>query len=483
MRKKLAIGIRKVASAVGSTMGTGGSNAILEAIENPHHLVTNDGYSIANAVHLSDPVENMGKNILLEAINRANKASGDGSSTTCVLTEAMIQEGQKHLNRQSPMELKRALEACIPVIEKEIKEQTREITVDDVGMVASISAEDKEIGARIQEIYEQIGKDGIIHWDISKTAEDSYTIGKGLTIEGSGFFSHYMNDADESGADTGRVRVKNAKVLITKQKIVNAGEFNDLFQALFQKDIKDIVVFCDEIDPLVMPDLIKTRAVRGFRTILVKMPLLWKDQWYEDLALASGATVIDPVLGLNHKSAKLEHLGNFDNITVTKSEVFIDGIKDLSAHIAGLQLEDTDDSNLRASRLNTKTARYFVGAHSDSALSYRRLKVEDAISASWQALQGGVVIGGGLALAKVAETIDNKILRKALLAPYKQISKNMNRDYTEYDMLTEVVFDPAPVVLNAVKNAISVAATVLTATTVVTLPRQEVEMPNFAVQT
>lgn len=499
-REKLSIGIRKVAAAVGGTMGTSGSNAIIEAIQSPSHYVTNDGFSIANAVHLADPIENMGKNILLESINRANKASGDGSSTTCVLTSAIIEEGNKHLGEHSPMELKRSLEACIPLIEASIERQKREIGVESVGAVAAISAEDEEIGAKIQEIYQEIGKDGIIHWDISKLPEDSYTIGHGITIDGAGFASPYMCDATESGQSTNQIRLKNPKILVTKQKITSASDFESIGAALHAKDIKELIVFCDEVDPLVMPDLVMTRMQRGFRFVLVKMPVLWRDQWYEDLALASGATLIDPTAGLSLRTTTMEHLGTFDHITVTKDETFIDGIQDLAKHIEALETEGTDESKHRASRLNTKTARYFVGAHSDSALSYRRLKCEDAIAASYQALNGGIVAGGGVALLNASgamdiSTVGGQILRFALQAPIKQICANSgiepykpvdkmgvgedpekgfdSRTGNVVNMFEAHITDPANVVLNAAKNAISVAASILTTNTLVLLPREQ----------
>jgi len=289
------------------------------------------------------------------------------------------------------------------------------------------------------------------------------------------------------------VRVKNAKVLITKQKITNANDFGAIAQYLDSKDIKDLVVFADEVDPLVVPDIIKTRMVRGFRIIIVKMPVLWKDWWFEDLALATGATVADPALGLPLKMLKEEHLGTVGNIVVTKDDTFLDGIKDVSAHVLKLEEENTDDSKLRAARLNTKTARYFVGAASDSALSYRRLKVEDAISAAYQALNGGIVAGGGSALACITlpSTVGGQILGIALKEPARRIAANaghpemqIGADYDGIrgfdtrtgafvDMFEAGITDPKNVVLNAAKNAISVAAAVITAPTIVTLPREE----------
>lgn len=508
VQKKLIAGIQKVATAVGGTMGTGGSNAIIEAIENPGHFVTNDGYTIANSIVLADPIEDMGRKILLESINRSNKASGDGSSTTCVLTAAVITEGMKRIAEAHPMAIKKSLEDCYPLIEASIKGQTRSLIVaGDIayGMleeVTTISSEDPEIGKRISEIYSKIGKSGIIHWDVSKTGADSYTIGSGITVEGASFFSPYMCDADDKGQNTNQIRLANPYILISKQKIASASDFNNIAAALNGKEIKDLVVFVDDIDPLTLPDIIKTRMVRGFRIAVVKMPTLWKDQWFEDLAAATGATIADPALGMPLKEMMLLHLGTCGNILITKDDTFLDGIKDMSSQIGGYEAEGSDDSKLRASRLNTKTARYYVGALSDSALSHRRLKVEDAISAAYHALNGGIVAGGGVALREcvgvMPDTVGGNILRVALQAPTRQIMDNAgyvgptgasigDTEITSFgidtrsgkivDMFEAGIVDPAVIVLNAAKNAISVAAAILTAKSVVTLPREE--MPQM----
>lgn len=501
---RLTSGIDKIARAVGGTMGTGGNNANIEAIESPGHLMTNDGETIISSIFLGDPIEQMGRNMLLEAIKRANKASGDGSSTTCVLTASTIKEGLNYKDVH-PMDIKRSLEECIPLIEKSLDEQTVQIVDEKQGLmdlvrleqVASISAEDPEIGKTIAEIYQQIGKDGIIHWDISKTVQDTYTIGSGIKVEGAGYFSPYMCDADDAGRNTGLIRLKNPHILITKQKITSGADFEYIASHLHTKGVRDIVVFCDEVEPLVMSDIVITRMQQGFRIILVKLPVLWKDWWFEDLAKVTGATIVDPTAGLPMKNLREEHLGHVGNIVISKDETDLDGIKDVTDHIKALEEDGTDDSKLRASRLNTHTARYFVGAQSDSALSYRRLKVEDAISAAWQALNGGIVAGGGAALRNAAEalpdTVGGKILKKSLLAPIKQIMANAGATDDDQksclieggvyayntktrevvDMLEVGITDPRNVVLNAAKNAISVAASVITAPTIITLPRAE----------
>src|SRR3989339_1372296 len=260
---KLYSGIKKIATAVGSTMGTAGGNVIIEAIETPGYLATNDGFSIANSIILADPTEDLGRRILLESINRANKQSGDGSSTTCVVTAAVLENGRSRIGSARPMEIKRSLEECLPLVIESINSQKIDVTVEDIHQVASISAEDVNIGNRIGEIYKEIGKKGIIHWDISKTAEDHHVIGSGITVEGAGYYSPYMCDASESGQSTNQVRIKNPKILITKQKISSAEELGGISGALFSQEVRDLVVFCDDIDPLTISDIIKTRAVRG----------------------------------------------------------------------------------------------------------------------------------------------------------------------------------------------------------------------------
>lgn len=491
-REGLMLGVKKVSQIVGKTMGTYGSNVLIQAFENPGQYPTNDGFSVANSLKLMNPLERMGQSILLESINRSNKKSGDGSSTTCVLTSAIIEEGMKNIDKFSPMEIKRSLEACVPIIEASIKSQTKQITPDEVVAVASISAEDEKIGLRIQEIFETIGKEGICYWDVSKTIDDHHTIGTGLTVMGAKYASPYMCDVDEkTGAFMNGIKWSKPKILLYRQKITNGLELNNIFFKLNQEGKKEIVVFCDEIEFPAINNIVETRIKQGFRAMVVKMPVLWNDEWWLDLAKASGATIIDPII----KEIKLEYLGDFEYITVTKEDTFIDGIKDLSEHIKELNQEESEASLLRASRLNTKTARYFVGGHSDGAIKYRILKVEDAIASASEALEAGVVIGGGMALFNASnqlpeESIGGIILKEALKSPFRWIVKNSGINKLEEEkiggeigfnsrtkkienLIDQGIVDASSVVLNAIKSAVSVASSVLTINTVVLLPRED----------
>lgn len=491
-RIKLVAGVDKVANAVKGTLGAAGYNGLLEAFESPGHIVTNDGISIAQSIRLEDPVENIGANLMKEIGRRSDKQSGDGTTTSITLAQAIIHGGLKET--VPPMQLKRSLEDCLPIIEASIKDQTKEITVDDVGVVASISAEDPAIGALIQEVYQKIGKDGILYPDVSKTFSDHYTLGTGVHIEGAGFASPYMADTDESGRWLSAASYKNARILVTKQKITSARDVLDTVgAALFGAGIKELVIFCDEFEAPVIPDLVMTRAAKGFKTLLVKLPVLWKDQWFEDIGKMTGATVIGD--GLLLKNAKIEHLGTIGSIVVDKTDTYLDGIQDISEWIATILESDTDDDKIRAARLNTKTARLFVGAPTDAALSYKRLKVEDARNAAWQALHGGIVPGGGVCLHNAADsmpdTVGGRILRVALKYPLVQIMRNGGLEASVFhnandhmlgidarsgevvNMFDAGIVDAANTVRNAVRNAISVAATVLTAKVVVTLDKTQ----------
>lgn len=525
-RIKLLAGVNKVVDAVKLTLGARGSNALIQVADYPYTINTSDGISIIEAIKLTDPIEKMGADLVKENSGRHNRQSGDGSTSAAILLQAILHEANK-ITDVAPIEIMDSLNEALPKILQSIEDQTKPVTVDEVGKVATIAARDEKIGALIQEIYQQIGKDGILYPDISKTFEDHYTLGKGVKIEGAGFASPYMADMDESGRFLNVSTCKNPHILITKQKITTAMEVNDLVAALYAKEIKELVIFCDEIEAAVIPDLILTRAKRGFKTLVIKLPVFWKDNWFEDLAKMTGATVIDPSSGISFKTMKLEHLGKCENLSTDKNDTYLDGILDLTEWCKTID-DDSDEAKIRVARLNTKTARLFVGAHSDAMLSYRRLRVEDARNSAYLALQNGVVAGGGICLLNAAKSLRNpqnlalsidletkkenrpnfvglKILEKALQAPFKQIclnagitvqhqltdeefenppqnidsmsiegNKGFNAKTGEIvDMFDAGILDSASVVKNSIRNALSVASIVLTCPIIIPLQEEK----------
>jgi chaperonin GroEL len=511
-RAKLMQGVSKVARAVGVTLGTGGSNSLIECIPSPGSFPTNDGYQIANAIRLEDVLEEMGRKILIEAINKANKASGDGSSTTCVLTAAILEEGVKHIGEISPMQIKKEIEACFPIIEKSLEKQRQDVTVDTVGQVASISAEDESIGSMIQEIYQEIGKEGLISWEASKTPYDWYSLGMGLKIDGATYVSHYMCDLTPNGLKK-EATLEDVPILLARKKITAESDFRALIPAMIQEGKDKLVVFVDEIEPTMIHSFIRARDPANsnpMRILVVKMPIILNDEWWVDLAYATGATVIDDACGIPWKKVGLEQLGNIKKIKVDEEATYLDGIKDLTRleqgggmifdYVNSLREEGSDDSLRRIARLNTKTAVYHVGAHTEGALKERIDKVEDAINSATVALQAGIVVGGGISFLNAArelpDNVGGNILKIALRKPTLQIMQNAGKDVSDEkclffgfdtliktygfnsktgqveDLMNSGIVNAKSVDLNAVKNAIGVAASILTIGTIVTLPRE-----------
>lgn len=522
-REKLMVGVNKVADAVKLTLGAAGANAVLEADVNPGHRVTNDGVSVARAIFLEDPVENMGANIIKEIANRADKDSGDGTTTATVLTQAILKEG---LNADiSPMQLKRELDECLPFILEAIDAQKKEITVDEVGQVATISAEDESIGALIQEAYQTIGKDGIIELDNSNLPETFIEYGEGILLHFAGWFGAY------SSTEQGKAVYKNPKILISKEKIATTDQIEGLFKQLANEGINELVLYVEDIDMAVASRLALTHINGGFKTLIIKSPTVFKDWLYEDFAKLTGATVVDFANGKTFKNLTIADLGTCEKIITTKDETRVLGTKDVTEHLEAIEEAGKldDQQKLRASWLQTKVAVIKLGANSESELSYRRLKTIDAISAARLALEDGIVVGGGIALLVAAKKLRSnpellalgisiggqerkpslvgvEILAKALKAPFEQIcenagvkvdhvletddefskesgsinswtlgeSKGFNAKTGEIvDMWEAGIVDPSKVVKNSVKNALSVASTVLTCSIVTTLARPD----------
>jgi chaperonin GroEL len=276
---------------------------------------------------------------------------------------------------------------------------------------------------------------------------------------------------------------------------------NGLVGELQNAGVKDVVIFCDEMDAPILNSFILARAPQalGIRFVVIKMPTVFNDLWWEDLEKASGARVIGPASGIKMKDCNMSFLGRFGKITVNREDTFIDGIKDLTAHLLALKVEGTEEALARVARLNTKTATYFVGANSESTLRQKRDKVEDAINSAWSSMQNGILPGGGVALLNVFGlrkdnlTIGEQILQVALMRPFGQILLNAgimdaedkwnfhpekaegydSKTKKKVNMFDAGIVDSFDVVMEAVRNAIGVASGILTCGTVVLLPRNE----------
>lgn len=481
---KLAEGIRKGTEIVAKTMGPRGSNVDVQTKLYPYHRISNDGATIIKAIELEDPIESIGLSYLKESADRSNNNSGDGSTTTAVLLNAILQEGLK--SEASAIELKNSLDECLPIIEQSIHEQTRQITVDDISAVARIAGEDDELARTLGEIYKTIGKEGIIHLEGSGTYETNYSPIEGVRFVDTGYLSPYMvydEQAERDGRRATKAVYKNPKILITKNKISKADDINPLLSYLIAADVKTLAIFTDDMDSTVARMLIELQQnkERSINILIIKAPALWKQYVFEDFAACTGATIVEDASGTKlGKGFSPDWLGTCETIVCDKEETTLIGIKDISFHTKQLEEEGSTDSKRRLAWLTTKTAILKLGAKSETELSYRRLKAEDAIFSSKLALQHGVVAGGGVCLRdlsdKLPDTVGGNILKIALTKPIEQICSNAGWEIPE--QFGPEIIDAASIVLGAVRNSLGIASTLLTTSSVITLPPEPEQKIN-----
>jgi len=489
---RLAEGIRKATHIVEKTMGPKGNNVMLESKLYPFHRITNDGATIIKEIKLADPIEQLGLSHLQEAADRSNNNSGDGSTTTAVLLNAILEEGIK--SGASSMDIKYSLDECLPIIEASIHDQTKQITVEDIPAVAEIAGESKELARVLGEIYTSIGKDGIIHLEGSGTYQTSFSLIDGVRFVDTGYLSPYM------ATDGKKALYHKPAILVTKNKISHLKDIDPILQALIAGGTKDLVIFTDDMDSNVARALIELQKSekRAINILIIKAPTLWKGYVFEDFAKITGATIIEDASGTSlGNKFRLDWLGTCDTIIVDKEETTVIGIKDISEHLKELEAEGTTDAKLRLSWLTTKTAILKLGAKSETELSYFLLKCEDAVMSSRAALRSGIVAGGGIALYNCAvalekiDTLGARILSNALQRPYKQILENagikpaiLRNSLTQgfdaktgkmVDMFDAGLVDAASVVLGAIRNALGIASTLLTTSSVITTPPKSPE--------
>ncbi len=495
--KALLDGIKIATDAIRISYGATGVNAIIEQEFEPYHIVANDCETILQSIQAKDRYQKVGLDILKELSSKANRDSGDGRKTTCIMAEEIITLGYK--SKALGVKLKRELDSLIPLIEKKIDRQKKDITVDDVKYVATIAGESTEIGNNLQEIFKTIGKDGIINPEPSGTSDTTWEYVRGVRFNDTGYLSRYMCNNTKNTFAT----YKNPVILVTKRKINSIDDINDLLKTLTTNSTfkgRALVIFADDMDSGVASLLIKAHREGVIKCLIIKAPVLWKNYIFEDFARVTGSTVVEDSTGVTFKNLSLDHLGTCDTITCDENETTIMGGNDIQDHIDYLKGKNDNDSKLRLSWLNTNTCILRIGANNESELSYKRLKYYDAINATKMALKDGIVAGGGIALINATTvlpvTLAGRILHKALTEPFRQLLDNSGvkdketfekevRKTPNYgydcqsgyvvDMYEKGIVDAAAVVKNAVRNAISLASTVLTGRIVIGIPEKTAE--------
>ena len=509
-RRKLKAGVDKVADAVKVTLGPKGRNVVLEeGFGVP--TITNDGVTIAKKIELEDRIENVGAEVIKEVSSRANDAAGDGTTTATVLTQAIIEEGLKNVTAgANPLALKRGLEKASQKVIDALKELSQPVSKkEEIAQVATISAEDQEMGILIAEVMEEVGKDGVVTVEESQTFGIQKEIVKGLQFD-QGYISPYM----VSNAERMEAIFDDPYILLTDKKISSLQEILPTLEVIAKTGKKDLIIIADDVDGDALATLVVNKLRGIFNTLAVKSPGFGdrKKEMLEDIATITGAQVISEEVGLKLDSITLEQLGSARRIVATKENTTIiegKGEKEkLDARILQIRSllkdvsSDFDKEKLqeRLAKLAGGVAVIKVGAATEVEQKARQHKTEDALSATKAAVEEGIVPGGGVALLRAAkslegmqfedkeETIALDIVRRALEEPIRQIAQNAGKDGSVVaaevkkregsfgynaakdiyeDLLKAGVVDPTKVVRVALESAVSAASTLLTTEVVV----------------
>jgi chaperonin GroEL len=505
-RAALQTGINKLADTVKITLGPKGRNVVLDKkFGSP--LITNDGVTIAKEIELDDAYENMGAQLIKEVATKTNDAAGDGTTTATLLAQALIREGMKNIAAgANPMILKKGIAKAVDKAVDTIKANSTAISgSDDIAHVATVSSGDETVGKLIAEAMDKVSADGVITIEESKTAETYTDVVEGMQFD-RGYITPYMcTDTEKMEAV-----LDDPYILITDKKIGNIQEILPLLEQLVQSG-KKMVIIAEDVEGEALSTLILNKLRGTFICAAVKAPGFGdrRKEMLQDIATLTGGTVITEEVGLELKEAQIDLLGRAKQVKISKENtIIVDGagdkqaIKDRIGQIKG-QIEvttsDYDKEKLqeRLAKLSGGVAVIKVGAATEIEMKEKKLRIEDALSATKAAVAEGIVAGGGTAFVNAmpaAKSVvdalsgDEKtgaaIVLKALEEPVRQIAENaglegsvilnkiisegkvgygfdaLNENYT--DMLTAGIVDPTKVTRSALQNAASVAAMVLT---------------------
>jgi chaperonin GroEL len=516
-RKKLKTGADKLASAVKVTLGPKGRNVVLDkGFGSP--TITNDGVTIAKEIELEDKIENLGAEIVKEVAEKTNDVAGDGTTTAVVLAQSIISEGLKNVAAgANPLALRRGIEKGVEKIVAALKNLSKKIaTKEEMAQVATISAEDKEIGNLIAEVMHEVGKDGVITVEESKTFGIQKEIVKGLQFD-RGYISPYMI------TDTERMEAifEEPYILVTDRKISSLQEILPVLEKVAQTGKKELVIIADEVEGDALATLVVNKLRGIFNALAVKAPGFGdrRKEMLQDIAVVTGAEVISEELGLKLENIELKQLGRARRVVATKENTtIVEGkgekekidarIKQIKKELTASESEfDKEKLQERLAKLVGGVAVIKVGAATEVEQKAKQHKTEDALSATRAAVEEGIVPGGGVALLRALSALDElklegdeltgmNILRKALESPIRQIAQNagidgavvsqkvkegkegfgFNAEIMEYqDLMQSGIVDPTKVVRSALENAASAASMFLTTEAVVAEKETEKE--------
>ena len=518
-RKSLQKGIDQLADTVKITLGPKGRNVVLDK-KFGAPLITNDGVTIAKEIELDDPFENMGAQLVKEVATKTNDAAGDGTTTATLLAQALVREGMKNATAgANPMVLKKGIQKAVETAVNAVISHSQKVNgSDDIARVATVSCGDEVIGKLIAEAMEKVSADGVITLEESKTAETYTEVVEGMQFD-RGYISPYMvTDTDKMEAV-----LDDALLLITDKKISNIQEILPLLEQIVQSG-KKLLIIAEDIEGEALTTLLLNKLRGTFTCVAVKAPGFGdrRKEMLRDIAILTGGEVISSDLGLELKDTTMAQLGRASQVKVQKENTIIVGgagskeaiaerVAQIRSQIANSTSEfDTEKLQERLAKLAGGVAVIKVGAATEIEMKEKKLRIEDALSATKAAVEEGIVAGGGTALInaipgvqKLVDSLDGdertgaKIVLKALEEPVRQIAINAGVDgsvivntlltsgkigygYDAYnetyvDMIPAGIVDPTKVTRSALQNAASVAAMVLTTESLVADQKEDNE--------
>ena len=511
-RRALERGVNAVANAVKVTHGPRGRNVVLEKkFGSP--TITKDGVTVAKEVELEDHLENIGAQLLKEVASKTNDVAGDGTTTATVLAQAIVREGLKNVAAgANPLALKRGIEKAVEAAVEKIKALA--IPVEDrkaIEEVATISANDPEVGKLIADAMEKVGKEGIITVEESKSLETELKF-----VEGYQFDKGYISPYFVTNPETMEAVLEDAFILIVEKKVSNVRELLPILEQVAQTG-KPLLIIAEDVEGEALATLVVNKLRGTLSVAAVKAPGFGdrRKEMLKDIAAVTGGTVISEELGFKLENATLSMLGRAERVRITKDETTIVGGKgkkeDIEARINGIKKElETTDSEYAREKLQERLAKLAggvavirVGAATETELKEKKHRFEDALNATRAAVEEGIVPGGGVTLLRAISAVEElikklegdeatgaKIVRRALEEPARQIAENagyegsvivqqilaetknprygFNAATGEFvDMVEAGIVDPAKVTRSALQNAASIGALILTTEAVV----------------
>lgn len=507
-RHALERGVNALAEAVKVTLGPKGRNVVLEKkFGSP--TITNDGVTIAREIELEDPLENMGAQLVKEVATKTNDVAGDGTTTATLLAQAIIREGLKNVTAgANPMVLKKGIQKAVEKAVEELKALSKPIeNKEAISQVASISANDSEIGQLIAEAMEKVGKDGVI------TVEESQGIGTTLdVVEGMQFDRGYISPYMVTDTEKMEAVLEDPYILITDKKISAVNDILPVLEKVVQSG-KALLIIAEDVDGEALATMVVNKLRGTFTAIAVKAPGFGdrRKAMLQDIAVLTGGQVISEEVGLKLDNATLEMLGHARQVTISKEDTTLvegrgsaDEIEKRVAQIRRQHEESTSEFDKeklqeRLAKLSGGVAVIGVGAATETEMKEKKLRIEDALAATRAAVEEGIVAGGGTAFIDILPSLEGiqldgdemtgvNLIKKALEEPVRQIATNAGAEGSvvvekvkasekgigfnamtgQYeDMIAAGIVDPAKVTRSALQHAASIASMLLTTETLI----------------